>query len=334
MHTAQLAGQLGPFVDPATGQQVPAHVQGTFTFFVQGDPNQYTQHLQGALLAATNQVVSQKLAQNQIALPTLAHSLPHFIPEIVAASGAAQMGVQIQSLQLQAQVQQPQQQFYQGQMPPDPHTQMQNRMAEIAQERLDPRNYEVKATVNVGGYKLSASSDGGFDKDGLMKQVKDKAVSAAIWWIIGGVIVLLLLLFLAGLGWYMYSQYKAGEKKGDWQTGSAAPAEDAETKEWDGKSPLSCGAGDNLKIKGVKADLAKGPAINAGANCQLQLDDVDITAPIGIQAGGSAVVIVNGGSVNGKEAAAKALGKGKIVFKGTKVTGKTQKLGEAKIEGP
>ena len=119
----------------------------------------------------------------------------------------------------------------------------------------------------------------------------------------------------------------------DWASGSAEPGEAKEEK-WDGASPFSCGAGDVVKIKGVKASLKKGTAVTAGANCQLELEDVEIEAPIGIQVGASAVVTVKGGSVTGKDAAAKALGNGKIVFKGTKVTGKKEQLGAAKIEGP
>lgn len=334
MHTGQLNGPI-TLQDPTTGQQVRANVSGTFTFQVQGDPNQYVQHLQSALLGAAGRVLSQKLSQNQVALPTIAQSMPYFLQEIVAASGAQQMGAQVGQLQLNVQVEQPQAVApYQGQLPPDPHTQMQNRMAQIAQERLDPRNYEYEAQVNIGGFKLKASTDKGFDSAGLTNQVKEKAKTEIIWWGIGCVVVLLVVIGLAVLGWYVWAKFKEGTKKGDWESGSAAPAGEAEEKKWDGKSTFSCGAGDVVKIKGVKADIKSGTAVNAGANCQLELEDVDITAPVGIQVGANAVVTVKGGSVNGKDAAAKALGNGKIIFKGTKVTGKKEQLGGAKIEGP
>jgi hypothetical protein len=340
MHTGQLGGPIA-LQDPATGQQVQAQVQGTFSFQVAGDPNAYLQHVQNALMQATSRVIQAKLSQNQVALPTLAQSLPYFTQEIVAQSGTAQMGVQVGQLQLSVQVQQPGAvQPYQGQLPPDPHTQMQNRMAQIAQERLDPRNYEYEAQVNIGGFKLKASTDKGFDSAGLTNQVKEKAKTEIIWWGIGCVVVGLVLIGLAGLAWYVYAQYKAGEKKGNWESSSAEAGGDdkksgpAEESKWDGKSGFSCGAGDKIKIKGVKADIKSGSAINAGADCQLELEDVDITAPVGIQAGANAVVTVKNGSVNGKDAAAKALGNSKIVFNGTKVTGKKQALGGAKIEGP
>ena len=333
MHTGQLGGPL-TLQDPATGQQVQANVSGTFTFQVPGDPSQYLQPIQAALLGATGRVLQQKLSQNQVALPTIGQSMPYFVQEIVAASGVQQMGAQVGQLTLNVQVAQPQVAApYQGQLPPDPQTQMQNRMAEIAQERLDPRNYDYEARINIGGFKLKASTDKGFDTEGLTNQVKEKAKNEIMWWGIGCVIVFLVVAGLGGLGWYAYAKFKEGEKKGDWASGSAEPGEAKEEK-WDGASPFSCGAGDVVKIKGVKASLKKGTAVTAGANCQLELEDVEIEAPIGIQVGASAVVTVKGGSVTGKDAAAKALGNGKIVFKGTKVTGKKEQLGAAKIEGP
>ena len=333
MHTGQLGGPL-TLQDPATGQQVQANVSGTFPFQVPGDPSQYLQPIQAALLGATGRVLQQKLSQNQVALPTIGQSMPYFVQEIVAASGVQQMGAQVGQLTLNVQVAQPQVAApYQGQLPPDPQTQMQNRMAEIAQERLDPRNYDYEARINIGGFKLKASTDKGFDTEGLTNQVKEKAKNEIMWWGIGCVIVFLVVAGLGGLGWYAYAKFKEGEKKGDWASGSAEPGEAKEEK-WDGASPFSCGAGDVVKIKGVKASLKKGTAVTAGANCQLELEDVEIEAPIGIQVGASAVVTVKGGSVTGKDAAAKALGNGKIVFKGTKVTGKKEQLGAAKIEGP
>jgi hypothetical protein len=45
-------------------------------------------------------------------------------------------------------------------------------------------------------------------------------------------------------------------------------------------------------------------------------------------------VNVKGGKVTGKDAAAKALANAKIHFSGTKVTGKKDALGNAKIDGP
>ena len=89
MNQGQLAGRIGPFTDPATGQNVGAMVQGTFGYHAHGDPGAVLPRLQSALLGATQSVVQQKLAAGQVALPTLSMSMPHFVPEIIAQSGGA-----------------------------------------------------------------------------------------------------------------------------------------------------------------------------------------------------------------------------------------------------
>jgi hypothetical protein len=339
MHTAQLGGVLGAFIDPATQQPVSPRVFGTMTYQYGGDPAAVAGQLQAAVLNAAKQVVGQKLVQNQVALQTLAMSMPHFVPEIIASSGVAQWGVQITHLDLQVQVDMPAPGgFPPGALPPDPHSQMQNRMNEIAAERLDPTNYEYEARINVGGFKINASTDGGLDTDGLANQVKEKAKSQVIWWGIGCFITFLVVAGLCGLGYYIYLEVDKSTASTSSDKGKSGDDDEdgteAETVEWDGKEPFSCGGSKKIKIEGVKAKINKGTAITAQANCELELEDVDIVADVGIQTGANAVVRVKGGSVEGKTAAAKALGKSKIIFDGTKVKGKKEKLGGAKIEGP
>jgi hypothetical protein len=334
MHTAQINGELGPLWDAATQQQVPATVWGTVTYQYAGDPNQVVTQLQGALLNAMKTVVQQKLTQNQVAIPTLGASVPHFVAEIVAQSGVAQWGVQVTQLNVQVQAQAPQAAAAAAPLPPDPETQMQNRMKELAAEKLDPRNYEYRAQVNIGGFKLKASTDGGFDSDGLANQVKDKAKTEIIWWGIGCFIVFLVVVGLAGLGYYIYAEAKKSTTPPSASDKRGGDDDDLEEADWDGKEPFSCGGSKELIIKGVTAKLDKDTAITANANCVLVLEDVDITADVGIQTGANAVVTVKGGKVEGKTAAAKALGNSTITFDGTKVKGKKEKLGGAKIEGP
>ena len=335
MFNGQLSGPLGTLPDPTTGQQLPAMAQGRFTFAAQGDPNVLTPQISQALMQATQRVLAQKLSSNQVALPTLAQSLPHFTNEIIAASGVAQHGVTVQQLELAVQVQQAAAPAgHQGALPPDPHTQMQNRMAQIAEERMDPRNYEVKATVEIGGFKLQGSSSKGFDSDGLAKQGIEKAKSELIWWGIGAAIVLIALIGLAVLGWYIYRE-ATNPSTG---TGSAASDKDEDkggkgkASAWDGKEPFKCGGNDKVAISGVTAKFDKGTAITASGNCKLELTDVNVDAGIGITAEGNAVVTVKGGSVTGKDAAAKSTTQSsKITFSGTKVTGKKE---GKNIEGP
>lgn len=332
MPTAQLGGPIGPLHDPATGQQLQASLQGTFSYQVAGDPNAALPQIQGALLAAAGRVIQAKLSQNQVAIPTLAQSLPYFIQEIIAESGVQSFGAQVGELQLQAQVAQPTPAIapYTGPMPPDPHTQMQNRMEQMAKDRLDPRNYEVKAKINIGGFRINASSKDGIDEKGLQNQVKEKVKSEIIWWGIGCFVLFIVVVGLAGLAFYIWRNVDASASGKP----NKAKSEDAEETKWDGKSGFTCGGSDNVHIKGTKAKLEGDTAITAQGNCRIELEDVDITAKVGIQAGSNAVVVVKGGKVSGSEAAASALGNSKVTFDGTKVTGKKKALGNAKIEGP
>lgn len=324
MHTGQLSGQIGPFRDPTTGQGVPGSVWGTFTYQMTGpgDPNAVQQQVQQYLLRAISGVIEQKLVANQIAIPTIAPSLPHLTNEILAAAGTQQLGVQVTALNLQAQMQQPAAPQQPMVMPPTPMESMQNAFEQRAREKLDPSNYEVRAKINVGGFQVKASTDGGIDTDGLAKQAKDKVVSNVIWYA-GG--CLLLIVVLGGVG-AVVAYYALGG--GD---GSASAAKAAA---WDGKSTLNCGGSDKMTIKGVTANISAGTAVNAGANCQLELVNCNITAPTGINAGANAKVTVTGGSVTSTDTAAQALGNATITFSGTKVSGKKSALGAAKINGP
>lgn len=328
MHTSQLVGNIGPFLDPASGQQVHGTLQGNFTFVCNGDPNAVVQHLQAGILRATTTVLQQKLAANQVALPTMAMSMPSFVPEIIAQSGAQSMGVQITQLNLTPSVQSPAMVAppAMGAMPPNPYQATANAAKQVAQQHLDPRNYEVEAQVNVGGYKIKASTDGGLDTEGLKNQVVDKAKSTVIWWAIGcGALLFvgLLLVGIAGYGYYAYSQTAAGVASGD-----------GEEEEWDGKSPYTCGGNKKVTLKSVKADLSSGTAVTASANCQVTLEGSTIKAPTALEASGNAKITVKGGSVTGTTAAAKASGLAVITFEGTTVSGKKDATAPAKIVGP
>lgn len=325
MHTAQFGGAIGPFVDPATGRSVNGTASGTYGFLAQGDPNAVAPQLQAQLLSALTRVIAQKLAQNQVAIPTVQASLPHFMPEIIAAAGAHQVGAQIQHVSANVQIENPSAvQAYTGPMPPDPMTAAANAYKQAAKDRLDPRNYEYGARVEIGGFKLDASTDGGFDTEGLKNQVKDKVKTEIIWYGIGCVVVGLVLVGAAGLGIYIYST----------ATASGPATGPAKAAAWDGKSTFSCSGNDAVKLEKVKASLAGETAIKASGNCRLDLVDVDITSKDGIEALSNAVVTVKGGSVNASGTAAKALGNAQVVFQGTSVTGKKQALGAAKITGP
>jgi hypothetical protein len=196
-------------------------------------------------------------------------------------------------------------------------------------DELDPRNRDYELRVNVGGFKLKASTDEGFDAAGLKKQVTDEAKSTAIWWAAGCAILAVVGIGVLAVAWYVYTEVMA-TSRGE----IAATSKDVQAASWDGKTPFSCGAGQNLRLSAVTATLASGTAITAAANCKLELSGVDVTAPTALSVLGNAEVTVKGGRLAGSEYAVKALGNAKVVLEGTQVEGKTQKLGPATITGP
>jgi hypothetical protein len=170
---------------------------------------------------------------------------------------------------------------------------------------------------------INASSGGGLDTAGLQNQLKDKAKSQIVWYGIGCVIVVLVVLFIGGLGLYIY---RSATMAGGPSSRTAAAAR------WDGKAPFTCAGVDNLRLEGVSARLV-GAAITASGNCHLTLVNVDVTGATGIEAGGNAVVTVQGGSVTGTTFAIHATGNAKVDVTGTRVSGKTQTTVNAKITG-
>jgi hypothetical protein len=330
--TGRVGGPLGQLPDRATGQSVRASLFGNFAVVTAQprDTNEVIATVQHALIGATRTVLTRKLMRNEIAIPTIGHSMPALTPEIVQAANLEAPGIQIQSLELNVRVDAPEGPApYAGPMPPDPMTAAASAYKQALAEELDPRNKEYEVRVDIGGFRLRGSTDQGFDGAGLGKQIKDKAVSNLIWWAGGCLIMSLVGIGVLGLGWYIYGEVLAGAS-------GQGPATSSTVTEasWDGKTPFTCAAGQNLKLSKVKATLASGTAITASASCKLELVDVEIDAPVPLQALGNAEVSVKGGKLKGKPDAVKALGNAKVTLAGTTVEGKTSALGGAKITGP
>jgi hypothetical protein len=87
-----------------------------------------------------------------------------------------------------------------------------------------------------------------------------------------------------------------------------------------------------VTVEGVSAKLA-GTAITATGSCHLTLVDVNLSAATGIDASGSAVVTVQGGSITATSRAVHASGSAQVRVSGTRVSGKTSAEGGAKISG-
>ena len=198
--------------------------------------------------------------------------------------------------------------------------------------RLPPQQaappLQQSATFSVGGVGVRVT---GPTAEGMVQQAKSALL---LWLIIGGVVV------VAG-GITAFIMWRNMKKEFDKDMGtvnaaiasigaSGQPAKPA----WDGKSPLTCAGADHVHVEGVTATFTSGTAITANASCQVELVNVNITAPVAIEANNSAHVTVTGGSIKGTTNAAVAQNAAEITFSGTKVEGPTKKMNAGKINGP
>jgi hypothetical protein len=103
---------------------------------------------------------------------------------------------------------------------------------------------------------------------------------------------------------------------------------------WDGTSPLRCGAQQHLTVEGLNVSLPGVTAIVADGHCHLELVNVALAAEVGIEASGNATVTVTGGKLSGTRLAVRSLGNAHVELEGTAVTGKTERVGNGKIDGP
>jgi hypothetical protein len=292
-------------------RDVPVTVVGTCDYTTSGpvqDPAGLDNHVRQRLMQAISQVVGQQMYAGQLQFRNLGEgNLGPALGEIINASQLSQWGVQIVNLSLAFGID--------GRQPQQPRAQPQQQQPQL----------NVKAKINVGGFKINASTDKGLDTAGLMNQAKDKAKSNLIWYGVGCGILLVVVLGVLGLGLYIWRSAATASVGG---AGGAAAA-----GKWDGKSTFTCGGNDNVTLSGVTANLTT-TAISANMNCHLALSNVKITAPTGIDASGNAVVTVTGGSITSTTLAAHADINAQITFTGTTVSGKTQAEMNGKITGP
>ena len=222
----------------------------------------------------------------------------------------------------QQQQQYPQQQYpkQQKQYPQPPPQQ---------QQGYDMPNIVVK--MKYDGMPIEFSSQGGLNTDKLEKHFTkkvDQKISGCIWGLVIGGIILVAFL---GFGIWMWLQVKDAMPGG---SASTTPARTPSTATaWDGKSTFECGGSDVVKLEGITASLAAGTAIKASVNCQLTLVNMNITAPVAIEAVGNARVTVTGGSLQGSTNSIVAAANAQVTVTGTKVTGKTKSSANGKITG-
>ncbi len=183
-----------------------------------------------------------------------------------------------------------------------------------------PQHNVAAGTFDMGGghqlrVKINGQSPGDY--------VKNKIIG----YIIGAVITFVMVVgFIVAILYFMNKQASDAAAQA-----SGAPRE-AKAAVWDGKSTFECKANDAVTLNGITANVS-GTAIKASGNCQLTLVNVNLTAPIAIDAGASAKVTMTGGSITASTNAVVAGGAAKVDLVGTKVSGKSKKSGAATITG-
>lgn len=197
------------------------------------------------------------------------------------------------------------------------------------QQGYDMPNIGVK--MRIDGMPLEFSSQGGLNTDKLERHLTkkvDQKISGCIWGLVIGGIILVAFIGVGIFIWWKVSEAMPGG------SASTAPARTAgKATAWDGRSTFECAGSDVVKLEGVTANLASGTAIKAGANCQLTLVNMTITAPVVIDAAGNAKVTVTGGSLQGSTNSIVAGANAQVTVTGAKVTGKTKSSANGKITG-
>jgi hypothetical protein len=298
----QIGGPIGPFLDHVQQRQVPVDVFATCDYMAQAPNPQLDQHVQMQMLRAIRDVIGRKMHTRELTFRHLGTGdIAGAIPEIVAASGLAQNGVQVGNLAMS---------FGIDGHPPQPPK---------PQAPRGPQDDLGKGTFDLGGGAQLRVKINGMTPENYAKN----EVSKMVWgWIIGAVIIGLMVVIGLGFGIYVYAQAK------DSGTGGASATAAAAGK-WDGKSTFECGGNDQVTLTGVTATAG----VKAGGNCVLLLTGVNITAPIAIDAEGNAKVTMTGGSITASTNSVVAGANAHVDLVGTKVSGKVKASGAAKVTG-
>lgn len=311
--------------DPATGQHIQATVSGQWSVSINAADVQGTlQWAKDTLMRMLTEVVAGSVARGEVAVVALPQSVPHLLDRVMPqfSQSLSQYGMQLHGLNLTIH------------LPPGAgaHAQPMSQPAPSRGEGPAQPEYELQANIRVGGFDIGMNSNKGLDEAGLVDQAKDKLK----WWLIGIAITVVAVLIVVGV--IGYSIWKTKEKLED--TGAIASDDDSDTSgerkvvEWDGKKPYKCSDKGRVVIRGVKANIDKGTAVEVTSSCNLLLEDVEIVAgDTAVKAFGKGEVTIKGGTIEGKKTALEAVGaQTKIVVEGAKIVGKTKAVG-GKIEG-
>ena len=306
--TVQIAGPVGPFIDRVQQRDVDVQVMATCELATNGpvgDPTQMQNHVQQQLLRAMREVIARKMDSRELTFQHLGTgNVAMVVPEIIAVSGLAQNGIQVNQLRMS---------FGIDGHPPQPLPGGQ------AMVQAQPQNDIAKGTFDLGGGAQLKVKINGMSPENFAKNEASKM----IWgWIIGAIIIVVMILVAGGFGIYVYMQAKnSGNSVNDAKVAAAGA--------WDGKSTFECSGNDVVALNNVKATAG----VNAGGNCQLTMTGVSITAPVGIEAAGNAKVKMVGGSITASTNSVVAGAAAHVDLVGTTVSGKAKTSGAAKVTG-
>ncbi len=102
---------------------------------------------------------------------------------------------------------------------------------------------------------------------------------------------------------------------------------------WTGQGPLVCGGVEHLTVTGVVANQPGSQVVVAGGNCQLTLNNVNITGNTAIIASGNAQVTVLGGAIAGMQQSIVATQNARVNVSGASVMGPVFHSGNATVTG-
>ncbi|MBO6938346.1 MAG: hypothetical protein JJ863_25480 [Deltaproteobacteria bacterium] len=162
------------------------------------------------------------------------------------------------------------------------------------------------------------------------RKAKNEAEGMLLKLILVPVMLLIFAGVFGGVIWYVISQKDAVDRG----VSPTAPAAPVAPQAWNGAATFECRGNDRVSLMGQTVQFTgTGPAIRAGANCQLTLTNMTITAPTVIEAGGNAQVMIIGGTYSATDKSFVATANAKISVSGATVTGDTQASGHAEITG-
>ena len=164
---AEFSVKIGPFLDTVQQRQVSVVVLAHCKFArmnAAGSDAELGQQVQQQMLRAIHEAIAPKMEAGQLAFKDLGMgNVAALMPEIVARSGLAQMGIAVGNLSMH---------FGIDGRAPQP----------FAAPAPAPAPAPQQVNMRVGGFNVHASSDGGIDTAGLKNQMVDKVKSTLLWW--------------------------------------------------------------------------------------------------------------------------------------------------------